>query len=216
MSIIFGAGGVAKEVAWLLHAADGARGKGSAIEFFVSADADWRSGWDIDGVPVVAESAFIAQHAERGAEIYVAIGQPSVRTSVVKALERHRPQYPTLIHPTTSFDKRPGKLTVGHGVVIYPHVSLSTEVVIGSFVHVNPGTSIAHHVNVGDFTTVCPGAVIAGCSSIGNRCFIGAGAVVRDGIRIADVGIIGAGAVVVSDVNESGTWIGIPARRHEP
>ena len=43
--------------------------------------------------------------------------------------------------------------------------------------------------------------------------FCGAGSTVIDHISICDNVMIGAGAVVVKDIMESGTYVGIPARK---
>ena len=42
---------------------------------------------------------------------------------------------------------------------------------------------------------------------------IGVGACVKNNINIAPNCTIGAGAVVVKDISESGTYIGVPARK---
>jgi acetyltransferase-like isoleucine patch superfamily enzyme len=48
---------------------------------------------------------------------------------------------------------------------------------------------------------------------MGDRVFIGAGAALRNGVRIASDVVIGAGAAVVGNIDEPGTYIGVPARR---
>ena len=50
---------------------------------------------------------------------------------------------------------------------------------------------------------------------IGEFTFVGSGAVVANGVSIANNVVIGAGAVVCSDINDSGTYIGMPARKKD-
>lgn len=45
---------------------------------------------------------------------------------------------------------------------------------------------------------------------------IGAGAVILPGLTIGEGATVGAGAVVTRDVPAGETWLGNPARRHEP
>ena len=49
--------------------------------------------------------------------------------------------------------------------------------------------------------------------TIGNNVFIGTNAVIREGVKIVDNCIIGAGAVVLKDIIESGTYVGLPAKK---
>lgn len=53
-----------------------------------------------------------------------------------------------------------------------------------------------------------------GCSArIGLESLIGIGATVSPGVTIGQWCVIGAGAVVISDVADSATVVGVPARR---
>ena len=54
--------------------------------------------------------------------------------------------------------------------------------------------------------------MINGGCHIGERCFLGSLSVTANGISICDGTIIGAGTVVVKDIDNSGTYIGNPAR----
>ena len=57
------------------------------------------------------------------------------------------------------------------------------------------------------------GAVLGGGVRIGSRVLIGSGAVVQPGRSICDGAVIGSGAVVCHDIQQAGTYVGIPARR---
>lgn len=48
---------------------------------------------------------------------------------------------------------------------------------------------------------------------IGTRTWIGAGATVINNVKICSDCMIGAGAVIVGDINERGTYVGVPAKR---
>ena len=55
--------------------------------------------------------------------------------------------------------------------------------------------------------------VLAGEVEVGDCTYLGTGAVVLPGIRIAADVIVGAGAVVTENIDEAGTYVGVPARR---
>lgn len=57
------------------------------------------------------------------------------------------------------------------------------------------------------------GAHLAGNVEVGNDTWIGAGAIIRNNICICENVIVGAGAVVVNDITQSGTYVGVPAKR---
>ena len=60
---------------------------------------------------------------------------------------------------------------------------------------------------------VSVGSHIAGTVHIGKGTWIGAGAVVCNNVNICGGCMVGAGAVVVKDIDEQGTYLGVPARK---
>ena len=57
------------------------------------------------------------------------------------------------------------------------------------------------------------GAHVAGNVTVGSRTWVGAGATISNNVCICEDCMIGAGAVVVKDLEEAGTYVGVPARR---
>ncbi|NCB27497.1 MAG: acetyltransferase, partial [Bacteroidia bacterium] len=55
-------------------------------------------------------------------------------------------------------------------------------------------------------------AHLCGTVNIGAGTFIGAGATVINNITICEGCMIGAGATVIKSIEESGTYVGVPAR----
>lgn len=53
----------------------------------------------------------------------------------------------------------------------------------------------------------------AGVATIGQRCFISTGVRIIGPVHIADNVVLGANAVVVKDINEPGTYVGVPAHK---
>jgi sugar O-acyltransferase (sialic acid O-acetyltransferase NeuD family) len=208
MNIIFGSGGVASEILWLLH-----RQSCSSEVMIVAETSETVAECRAKGLNAIREDEYITCPQIADALTYIAVGLPRIREKITTKLTQLDANFPALIDRDASLDRRPGKVSIGRGSIIYPTASLTTEIVLGEFVHVNPQVSIAHHCHIGDFTTICPGAVIPGNIVIGRRCFIGAGAKLRDGICLADGVTVGAGATVVSNLIEPGTYVGSPAKR---
>ncbi|CAM1366737.1 conserved hypothetical protein [Tenacibaculum sediminilitoris] len=101
---------------------------------------------------------------------------------------------------------------IEEGTVVQRGVNISTDVCIGVFVKLNVNCNVMHNTVIGDYTTIAPNAVILGNVNIGDCCYMGANSTVLPNIKICNDVVIGAGAVVTKDINESGTYVGIPAK----
>ena len=89
---------------------------------------------------------------------------------------------------------------------------------IGNAAIINTGAIIDHDNQIGDYVHVCPGANLAGTVQVCEGTWIGVGASVTNNIRIAggcceEPIVIGAGAVVVKNINDTGIYTGVPAKK---
>jgi sugar O-acyltransferase (sialic acid O-acetyltransferase NeuD family) len=209
--VVYGAGGLGREIAWL--AGTCSRRDGQAVETVCFADDahEW-IGQDTNGLPVMSLEA--ARQLFPAATVMVAVGSPQAREAMAHRARRAGFGFETLIHPTVV---RSPWVEVGPGTVICARSSLTTNITIGEQVVVNPHCTIGHDVRVDSYTVLAPGVHISGFVHIGKRVFVGAGAVVSNGtseapLVIGDDAVVGAGAVVVGPVHAGATVVGVPAR----
>jgi serine O-acetyltransferase len=102
------------------------------------------------------------------------------------------------------------------GIEIHPGARIGR----GLFIDHGMGVVIGETAEIGDNVTIYHGVTLGGTGkdkgkrhpTIGNNVVIGSGAKVLGPIYIADYVRIGANAVVLTDVPESATAVGIPAR----
>jgi sugar O-acyltransferase (sialic acid O-acetyltransferase NeuD family) len=118
-------------------------------------------------------------------------------------------RFETIVHPTASVSRLS---KIGCGVVIFRHVTITSNVRIGDHVIVLPNTVISHDDIIGDYTCIAGGVCISGSVEIGMSCYLGTNASVIANIKIGDYCLIGMGSVVVRDVSENTVVAGNPAR----
>jgi len=110
------------------------------------------------------------------------------------------------------------RATIGVGASISPgcfvahHAHIGPMAKVGVGCIINTGAIIDHECVVGDYAHISINASLAGRCSIGNFVFLGAGSAVIDGIAIADGVTIGAGGVVIKNIDQPGTYVGIPVK----
>lgn len=213
MKVIFGAGGFAKESHLIFRRAFQSNQAKNRIECFVCADGDLLAGSQLKGVPVVTESEFFERYRDTTLEVYVAVADPSIRRKIVAKIRNWNAlvSFPTLIDPSVIMDVEDEAVSLGEGVIVGIGSILETDIQIGDFCQINMDCTVGHDSILGDFSTVSPGSHISGNVRLGDDMFCGAGVVIIDGLSVASNVVLGAGAVVVKDLNEPGTYVGVPA-----
>lgn len=155
------------------------------------------------GFPVVGKSDQV-----HNTPVFVAVGNTTIRKKMME-LYREREQ-PVLIHPNAVIAK---DVAIGLGTVIMAGVVINPGARIGSGCIINTSASVDHDCVIGDYTHISVGTHLSGSVIIGQETWVGAGAVVNNNLSICPNCIIGAGAVVVRNIEEKGTYVGVPTRK---
>ncbi len=203
--IIYGAGGFAREVAWLAEEA------GYEVLCFVDDDLK-NQGKTLNGIPIASleEAAKKAQIAK----MVIAVGNPQVREHLAQKAEAMGLFFGTIIHPNVRMSKW---VEIGEGTIITAGNILTTNIRIGKHVHINLDCTVGHDALLDDFTTLAPGVHVSGWVYLGKRVYIGTGAVIINGtsqqpLTIGNDVVVGAGAVVTKPVPAGLTVVGVPAK----
>ncbi|MGI6264927.1 MAG: acetyltransferase [Acutalibacteraceae bacterium] len=157
------------------------------------------------GYPVVGA---VADAGRLEGDLFVAIGNGEIRRRIQESLPKER--LATLIHPRATVAR---DAKIGAGSVVMAGAVVNPGASIGDGVIVNTASSVDHDCAVGDFAHIAVGAHLCGTVEIGADTMIGAGAVVTNNRRVCAGCLIGAGAAVVKDLDQPGTYVGVPARR---
>lgn len=154
------------------------------------------------GFPVVGK---VSDVGKMDGDKFVAIGNAQIREQIQESVD----SVVTLIHSNAVISRR---VEIGVGSVVMGGAVINSDVVIGKGCIINTGASVDHDCKVGDFAHISVGSHVAGTFCIGKRTWIGAGATVSNNVNICGGCMVGAGAVVVRDIEEAGTYVGVPVK----
>jgi sugar O-acyltransferase (sialic acid O-acetyltransferase NeuD family) len=189
--VIIGAGGFAREVR-----AEVRLQYGKILKMYVD-DEYWQEGlFRISDFDPEKQSALIA------------VGNPADKKAILAKLPEK-----TIFWSYISPRAYVGKIEIGAGSIICAGTIVTVDVKIGNHVHLNLNTTVGHDSVIGDFVTTAPNVNISGNVNIGNGVYLGTASCIREKLSICEDAIIGMNASVVKDILESGTYVGIPAKK---
>jgi sugar O-acyltransferase (sialic acid O-acetyltransferase NeuD family) len=207
---IYGAGGFARETAWLVQSCSEESIKYEVVCFIDDNEAS--HGTFLNGIPVISLENARSQFP--GAKIVTAVGAPKTRLKLVEKAVLAGFEFETIIHPRV---ERSEWVEIGLGTVICAGNILTVNITLGQHVQINLDCTIGHDVKMDDYTTLAPGVHVSGWVHFGKRVYVGTGAVIINGskdkpIIIGDDAIVGAGGCVTKSVPANTTVVGVPAK----
>jgi len=205
--LVIGAGGFAREVAWLAEQAWDAR---VAVEFVVD-KAEYLSA-DVNGVCVRLLTDVVPTESAR---FVVAIGDPTERRRIAKLCHAALLQDVRIVHPRAELSRL---VEIGAGTIVAAGVIATTNIRLGRHVHINIDCTIGHDAVIGDYATLSPGVHVSGHVHIGEGVFIGTGANIINGsatapLHIGEGAVIAAGACITRPVEPGALMAGVPGVR---
>lgn len=142
-------------------------------------------------------------------QFVIAIGNAAIRERIMKQMDIQVEWY-TAIHPSAIIGR---DVAIGEGTVIMAGAVINPYTTLGKGVIVNTCASVDHDNVIEDYAHISVGSHLAGTVHVGARTWIGIGATVSNNVSICEDCMIGAGAVVVKDIEEAGTYVGVPIRK---
>lgn len=168
---------------------------------------------ELCGLPRLGDDSWIDGAEARAASYLVTVGQVGVaplRARLFAGLRDRGLRLATVVAPSATVSAR---ARVGAGSIVMSRAVVNVGAEVGENCIVNTGAIVEHDARIGDHCHVSTGAVVNGGAEIGAGCMIGSGAIVLQGVRVAAGTLVGAGAVVTANIDQPGTWVGVPARR---
>lgn len=202
-AIVIGAGGNARAVLSILNSI-------STHNIFGILDLSENvTGEVILGTPVLGSIDKIKEFDNNIFDIFLAIGDNSIRRTIFEKVKRYNFSFPNLVSKYAIVDVNS---KMGEANIVCPKVFVGPLSIIGNNNLINTGAIIEHEACIKDHCHLSPLSLVAGRSCINNECFIGAGATIIDKISIVKNVIVGAGSTVIRDISSSGTYAGTPAK----
>lgn len=208
--VIVGAGGQARDAAWLV-AELAARGAALSFVGFIVSDLS-KVGARDSSAQILGDLNWLDGERAKADGLVLGIGSPSARLRVSEELSRAHPRldWPSLIHPSAIYDRSSAKL--GRGVMVAAGATGSVNLQLDDFSLVNIGVTLGHEAHLGAGSVVNHAASISGGVEVGRGTLVGTGARILQYLRIGEGATVGAGAVVTKDVAPGMTVVGVPAR----
>lgn len=205
---IIGAGGLAREVEWLLRDINALAPRWDFAGYVVS-DAT-RLGENDSHDGVLGDFSVFEQ--EGITDAVIAIGTPAARLKVAAELTRRFPRlsWPVLIHPSARIDLT--SATLAPGVVLAAGVIATVNISLGAHCFVNLACTLGHEAKAEAGCVLNPTVNISGGVQLGEGVLVGTGAQVLQYLKVGAGGVVGAGAVVTRDVAPGVTVVGAPAK----
>lgn len=208
--VLYGAGGLGREVSFLIERINRNEPTYNLIGFIVDEEY-YTEGQNVHGYPVVGTPQWIIDHKD-SVVCTCAIGEPVVREKVQEMLEPQEVIFETLVSPDVEIHNT---VKIGAGSIISRRVSITVDVTIGKGVLINENCGLAHDSVIGDYSCLSGGCGVNGYVQIGKRTRIGGKAYFVPHIKVGDDAVVAAGSIVFTKVKPGTHVLGNPAKRIE-
>ena len=159
------------------------------------------------GFPVIGACSQIETFDDGNTDFVIGIGSNAVRKLFA---EKYKVNWVTLVHPSAQIAFN---ASIGKGTVVMAGAVVNVCATIGKHCIINTSAVVEHDNIINDYVHISPSVALGGTVHIGDKTHIGIGTTVKNNIEICDDCIIGAGTVVVKNIKDSGTYVGVPARK---
>lgn len=206
--VIIGAGGFAREVAWLVDDINAEKKEWDLIGFI---DENLTNhGKILNGIQVLGDfNFFTSKKITEPVYSVCAVGSPRNKAALIKKAAACGLRFVNLVHPSVKMSRY---VEMGCGNIICAGNIITVSVLMQNHIIINLNCTVGHDVIIKDYATILPGVNISGSVCINSGCDIGTNVSIIQGITIGEWSVIGAGATVVRDIPPYSTAVGVPAR----
>ena len=205
---VYGAGGLGREIAALVHRINAVEARWKLVGFF---DDGKEIGAKVSHFGSVLGGMEVLNEWDHPLDIAIAIGSPKTLKAIRNKISNPNISFPNVISSTMKYIDYE-TFSIGEGNIIQDGCWASTDVTIGNYNILNGEDVLGHDVSVGDYNVLMPDIRLSGEVTIGECNLIGVGSIVVQQIRIGENVTIGPGAVLLTKPRNGNTYIGNPAK----
>jgi sugar O-acyltransferase (sialic acid O-acetyltransferase NeuD family) len=176
-------------------------------------DLPEKLGQSLLGYPVIGTDNDLPQLVKQDMNFLITLGHmghADRRKTLFEVIKSNGGQLPVIIAPSAVVSNH---AEIGEGSIVMHQSIVNAGAKIGKNCIVNNKALIEHDAIVGNDCHISTDANVNGDCSIADGVFVGSAATLKNGIRIGKNTIIGAGAVLLKSIDESGVYIGNPAKK---
>jgi len=133
-----------------------------------------------------------------------------IRLIIYKKLKKIGFEIPVIISPTAIINE---DVIINEGTLILDGAIINSGSKIGKCTIINTKAIVEHDCTIGNFVHLTAGAITGGGVKVGDYTLIGVGAKIIQYKNVCANCVIGAGSIVLRNIQEPGTYFGVPARR---
>lgn len=210
--ILYGAGGMAREVAALIEDINKVSPSWNILGFID--DFKGKSGETINGYKILGDHTVLKNYLE-SVNLAIAVGDPAAREKIFDKIKPYPMKYPILVHPSARVAR---SALIGEGSIISMDCIVQVNAKIGSRVFLNMRTVLGHDVVVQDFSSFMVNCIVSGNVIIKKGAFLGSNCVIMEKRVIGEGAKVSMGAVVSFDVEDGHVAMSRPSKsiRFEP
>ena len=162
---------------------------------------------DVMGFPIIGTSTDIERLNDGSTDFIIGIGNNAIRKMIA---EKYNVNWVSIVHPSAQIAFN---TEIGKGTAIMANAVVNVCATVGEHCIINTGAIVEHDNVIENYAHISPNVALGGTVRIGSLTHVGIGATVKNNTEICSDCTIGAGAVVVKNINEPGTYVGVPIRK---
>ncbi|MFR2313169.1 MAG: NeuD/PglB/VioB family sugar acetyltransferase [Weissella confusa] len=169
-----------------------------------------------EDLPILGRTGDVIKALDNGVvdAVFVTVGDNKKRKEWFELIsENHYDALINIIAPTAMILDGESQAVKGRGIFIGHGAFVGTHVTVGDNTIINTYAVVEHHSEIGKHVNLTPKAVVAGFVKLREGVYVGLNAAVIQLVEIAAWSIVGAGATVVGNLLETGTYVGVPAKK---
>ena len=202
--VIYGAGGFAREIIWLIEEINSDSKKWEILGL-IEDNLD-NFGKEINGYKILGGRDYLKSLSD-DIFVVIAIGDGNIRKKIFENFPNKK--YATLIHPNVKLSQTN---RIGEGSIICAGCNLTVNIIIGNHSNINLNCTIAHDCQIDDFVSIFPQVAISGNVTVGSNTTIGTGSSVIQNIIIGKDVTVASMSNVTKNIPDESIGLGNPIK----